>query len=116
MNELKPCPFCGGEAIIMQENNWWVACTDCTAEIGFDGMTDTSGCFGHYNTEAEAIEAWNTRAERTCHALPQISDTVCVVKRDGMEIECGYWTCSECRCENFAGAKFCMECGAKMVG
>lgn len=54
--------------------------------------------------------------ERTCHALPQISDTVCIVKRDGMEIEFGYWTCSECGCENFAGAKFCMECGAKMVG
>lgn len=28
--------------------------------------------------------------ERTCHALPQISDTVCIIKRGGMEIECGY--------------------------
>ena len=97
MDKLKPCPFCGGEA--RAANEAYVFCLNCDALL----------------TGANAITSWNTRAERTCHALPQISDTVCVVKRDGMEIECGYWTCSECRCENFAGAKFCMECGAKVV-
>ena len=49
--ELKPCPFCGGEA----ETEWHhgycgVKCNDCCAEVSADGMND-------------AIEAWNRRTE-----------------------------------------------------
>lgn len=49
---LLPCPFCGGEAFPNIElTKHWIECRECAAE---------SGC---YRTEAEAIAAWNTRAD-----------------------------------------------------
>ena len=60
MRELKPCPFCGGEAEIF---SWYikgianrlhynVRCKDC-------GCTRRSR---EYRTTKKAIEAWNRRA------------------------------------------------------
>ena len=48
-DELKPCPFCGGEAIIdgCDETLWIVICKECNASIGYK------------ETEQEAIDAWN---------------------------------------------------------
>jgi len=63
MEELKKCPFCGGEADVCvtpwdYENNkpannhkYVVECKDCLAE------TDS------YTTREEAIEAWERRVE-----------------------------------------------------
>ena len=58
MNNLKPCPFCGGEDIIVQElqpymgdeNNWRVLCVGC-------------GCDIQRETKETVISAWNTRVE-----------------------------------------------------
>ena len=51
MAELKPCPFCGWEAAIGWGFDWYyVYCINCHAKIEMDG-------------QAEAIEAWNRRAE-----------------------------------------------------
>ena len=54
MRELKPCPFCGGEAEIEMDDCWYwnyhVFCQEC--KIGTD----------YYDTADEAIEAWNRRA------------------------------------------------------
>ena len=54
-DELKPCPFCGGKAIIdgCDETLWIVICKKCDASIGYK------------ETEQEAIEAWNSRVEPT---------------------------------------------------
>ena len=51
--ELKPCPFCGGEARVFQtfDLTWEVYCCNCTARI-FDIPDDK-----------EAIEEWNRRAD-----------------------------------------------------
>lgn len=64
--ELKPCPFCGGKraevfnileeepdyALIgVEKDNWHVVCPNC---FGKGGITRTC---------ADAIEAWNRRAE-----------------------------------------------------
>ena len=49
--KLKPCPFCGGEAsmYIAYDDGYYVCCDEC-------------GCgLPVYNTEEEAIEAWNKR-------------------------------------------------------
>ena len=51
MAELKPCPFCGGNAEIKKYTRFWVACDDC--------LTESAA----YATKEEAIEAWNRRAE-----------------------------------------------------
>ena len=56
MNDsLKPCPFCGGHAIIdgCDDTLWIVICKECNASIGYK------------ETEQEAIEAWNSRVEPT---------------------------------------------------
>lgn len=60
--ELKPCPFCGGDARIIAkpyEPKVCVGCDDDTC-LGFSGL----GWL--YDSEKEATEAWNRRAERTC--------------------------------------------------
>lgn len=52
MNELKKCPFCGGEAETWEENfgGWRLYCTKC-------------GVAFHGGTEEEVIEAWNRRVD-----------------------------------------------------
>jgi len=52
---LKPCPFCGSDATVefYDDGGWCVACD----ESGCANMDNT------YSTEAEAIAAWNRRAE-----------------------------------------------------
>lgn len=50
--ELKPCPFCGGKPDLgsySSSENWIVVCSKCEAETQI------------YETEREAVKAWNTR-------------------------------------------------------
>lgn len=54
MADLKPCPFCGGEAKIFKmasDQLKMVVCSDCMAQSGL------------FLTDNEAIEAWNRRAD-----------------------------------------------------
>lgn len=64
MNELKPCPFCGGVANVIDHHN-----DDGSVSVGCnnDSCLGFSGLGWLYGTEAEAIEAWNTRAEQETH-------------------------------------------------
>ena len=54
MKELKPYPFCGGEAEIEMDESWYwnyhVFCQEC--KIGTD----------YYETADETRQAWNRRA------------------------------------------------------
>ena len=55
MAELKPCPFCGGEASIRKIDNVWyvVGCDDCSCDVGRHW----------FYTREEVVEAWNRREE-----------------------------------------------------
>lgn len=53
---LKPCPFCGGKAILSEDKRYnvhSVFCNECYIETSLQ------------NTEQEAIDAWNTRVMPT---------------------------------------------------
>ena len=50
-DKLKPCPFCGGKAMINGITLVYIKCTKCGVE--------TVG----YREEDEAITAWNRRAK-----------------------------------------------------
>lgn len=59
---LKPCPFCGGEATLRHTKDregkmygelWIVSCEARSCYI--------RPCTSFYTSEEEAIEAWNTR-------------------------------------------------------
>lgn len=95
--ELLPCPFCGGEAYTLSQapngTGYSVGCHDdeCRGFIALSWI---------YKTEAEAIQAWNTRAERTC--------TMTLDGTDGM------FGCSECY-ENIPPlSNYCPNCGKKV--
>lgn len=62
MSELKPCPFCGGEAEIkrrefmaINHQTWYVRCRSNERCYANSQLID-------FPTESEAIEAWNRRA------------------------------------------------------
>ena len=76
MSDLKPCPFCGGEAGIGEYDSdpdgpfYFVNCTDC--------MASTNVLLGgqYRFTEAEAIAAWNTRATSSAPDVGELEDLV----------------------------------------
>ena len=92
MTELLPCPFCGSEADIVvygATGEHTVECLECGAE----GATEYD--------EAKAIEAWNTRIERTCF------EDGCLCSSCGREFPhdmCSDWELN-----------YCPNCGARVV-
>ena len=103
--KLLPCPFCGGKAHIWNSGYFYNGkCYKCGCTLSGNG----------YVTEAEAIEAWNTRAERTC----------CMTDR-GECSECGaYIVRAWTEVHDFNGDmkridlrshNYCPNCGAKVV-
>lgn len=67
MSKLKPCPFCGGEAKIQKDTRYPKNMSD--GITAFEPVCPNPECpiymsdSKYYRTEAEAITAWNTRAE-----------------------------------------------------
>ena len=104
---LKPCPFCGSEARMLGTEHQWFnpACSnpDCGCE-----WTDS------YTTEAEAIEAWNTRPVETCILEGSYSMGGWLDEREPIwtfDFSCGH---SFTSLDNEPPAH-CPECGKKVV-
>ena len=108
MNELKPCPFCGSKKLeVHSERTVFIMCSSC----------ETRG--DYYDTEAEAIAAWNTRAERTCSNL-----VIEINRHTPVEFRTDNFLCSACREHFFADNErvnypidwaYCPNCGRKVV-
>lgn len=100
-HKLKPCPFCGSYKVYGVTLNdktrlfrEYVCCDVC-------GSSTTT-----HETKKKAIEAWNTRAERTCEFVA--SETF-----DEWEIVC---TACKSRLDwTISGSNYCPECGARLV-
>lgn len=111
MSELKPCPFCGGDAEVRHSvtcgyDSYWVECKDfqnCRGSVS--PVTDV---------ESVAVEAWNTRHVETCHDKNGFDESLgfeCTVCRTMVD---SYMqtTCSDKR-EQF---HYCPNCGRKVEG
>ena len=64
MSELKPCPFCGGEADYRTENfggRIWVQCTVCGVSTS---RYDANEVVDRKDGKAWATQAWQRRACR----------------------------------------------------
>ena len=96
MSELLPCPFCGGEAKLREYPfSDHVSCENesCLVRPSVGVEHDNAVHSG------AAIEAWNTRHERTCH----------IIEKDQ---EPGMY-CSECGA--LIEDRYCSHCGLKVV-
>lgn len=103
-DELKPCPFCGGEARAFyceESGTFDVQCQICGA-IPFIGSRTSE-----MKSLDTVIASWNARAERTCHNLYHV----------GSSLGEGGFRCSLCDAEMESDEpKFCPDCGAKVAG
>lgn len=114
MTELKPCPFCGGEAELTGFNapEYWVWCPSCKAS------TDA------HTGKENAVAAWNTRAERTCENVNEVRENGKLVKRVARIFKCsacGYgiddvYMTNERDFMTDDWPRYCSSCGAKVVG
>ena len=111
MTELLPCPFCGGEARIF-ELTW-------TDGLGvphdfkhpYYRVVCQGGCRtlkGDYDTEAKAIAAWNSRAERTCECVAEYAKS----PFDGKTIV--LHRCSACHELMRPHMAYCPNCGREV--
>lgn len=101
-NELKPCPFCGGEAQYSEESRFhisWVYCSNCGAASGYR------------NTEAEAIAAWNTRADEAPECEQEEFGWGTEGDHARVWLTCGH----DCMVATVADLpNYCPTCGAKV--
>ena len=126
-SELLPCPFCGGEAEILTAESMHggylsgIMCNDCRSRGDV------------YDTEAEAIEAWNTRAETATlyeygfylNGKKFVPERTCRMTDRGECSECGaYIVRAWTEVHDFNGDmkridlrshNYCPNCGARVV-
>lgn len=130
MTELLPCPFCGGRQTYRKHDGgvWLTTTNHKRGCIMRDALA-----FVAFDTEAEAIEAWNTRAddyrqaaeywqrmyeetfaERTCELVRQVVELPDSLKN--LDVDISVYECSRCGEPAFSNYNYCPNCGAKVVG
>lgn len=74
--ELKPCPFCGGQAYLERNSRAfmygkstrvaYVRCVDCEARSGKYDVADYGHTSKSQEAERAAVDQWNMRCENGC--------------------------------------------------
>lgn len=64
--KLKPCPFCGGKAVLFVDGGVRVMCTECSASSKISKDSITVKRISGGATES-VIRAWNRRADTNEH-------------------------------------------------
>lgn len=64
--KLKPCPFCGGKAVLFVDGGVRVMCTECSASSKVSKDSITVKRISGGATES-VIRAWNRRADTDEH-------------------------------------------------
>ena len=83
MNELKPCPFCGGKARWMYRKPiGWIMCKKCGAS-----SATLSDNYEEADCQQEAIVAWNRRVDARQLALKTRVCPMCEDCPDGCPVE-----------------------------
>lgn len=103
MDELKPCPFCGGRAQLYVSKRAGLAAAYCVK------CHISTVCYPLLGTE-RAIAEWNTRAERTC----TVAGVYSYGERDELRayaLSCGH----EFQWDHVDSPAYCPICGAKVV-
>jgi len=100
-NDKKPCPHCGGEPVSARDTTfgrYWIFCKKCLASSN------------RYESEEQAIEAWNKRAEQeNCKPANVVEVIINYLKIHGFDglcnVNCG------CGLDNlFLCGELSMEC------
>lgn len=133
-DDLRECPFCGGEAETLTAESmhggylFGVMCSDCRSRG--DVYTTEAEAIAAWNSRAdyhgyeqaaieawESIKAWNSRAERTCAMIPSFTKPATLD-------DCQEFCCSACGeymvLQQFQGCaddvpNYCPNCGCKVV-
>ena len=119
--ELKPCPFCGGEArafFCEESGTYDVQCQQCGA-LPFLGKRRGPGCFKSMD---DVIAAWNRRdgsaceqrrTRRTCHVdSSHLEWEIGAYSYLEVELSCGHaftW-------DDGTPPDYCPYCGALVIG
>lgn len=101
MDELKPCPFCGGSAKSWHtRDDFW-----CSGRAGCANEDCYIRPVVRGTDELAAINLWNTRYEPTCHWKENKRDW-----DDSWNTSCGEYL----TWEPFGTPKYCPGCGARV--
>lgn len=107
--ELMPCGFCEHDEarVIVVDEVTDAGCEEATVPL-YAASCPYCGALGPMAlSEDEAVEAWNRRAERTCHVVRSGEPAPTGVPRERR--------CSECGGMLSRFGAYCHNCGARVV-
>ena len=102
MIELKPCPFCGSDDLVMSSRETYAFMTGKRMEF-YRVKCDTCGAMvdNDFEDTDKAIEAWNRRADEKVGKWIDIDDCITL-------------ECSLCKGQHYNASPYCPNCGARM--